>query len=88
MSSNETLLYVARERFLDIMASHQQDPAAAADTAIKQAEMFMSKLNLAEARNHPFAKTVALKGCPKCFGSGGKRNQPCKYCGGSGKVPA
>lgn len=27
-----------------------------------------------------------LKGCPKCFGSGGKVADPCKNCNGTGKV--
>lgn len=27
-----------------------------------------------------------LTGCRLCFGSGGKRNKPCKECNGTGKI--
>jgi DnaJ-class molecular chaperone len=27
------------------------------------------------------------KGCRACFGSGGKRADPCKICNGTGRVP-
>lgn len=29
---------------------------------------------------------LKMKGCKACFGSGGKVGQPCKVCGGAGKV--
>jgi len=38
---------------------------------------------LQEAR----AKPVKLMGCRACYGSGGKRNDPCQVCDGTGKVP-
>lgn len=34
------------------------------------------------------APEVPLKGCAKCYGSGGKAKSPCVVCQGSGKVPA
>jgi len=30
--------------------------------------------------------TYRLKGCRACHGSGGKHSDPCKVCGGTGKI--
>jgi len=33
-----------------------------------------------------FSPRKDWKGCPSCFGSGGKRTDPCKNCNGTGKI--
>jgi len=39
------------------------------------------------ANNLPKGQTsYKRKGCPICFGSGGKRANPCLVCGGTGKI--
>ena len=75
-------LDIARERFLEMMAAHPAgDPAQTAVFAIEQADEF---INAYKAIVEP--RATKLKGCKQCFGSGGKTGNPCRSCGGSGKV--
>jgi len=75
---------IAKERFLDLMASGGITSKAAADIATTDADAF--------ARGYrPLAQPAEgerQKGCPACFGSGGKRRTPCKHCAGTGRVAA
>lgn len=81
-------MHIARERFLDLMAGNRSaDPKAAAIMAIDQADKFMAAYVQYGPKNDAPA-AAKLKGCKACHGSGGKRNDPCKVCGGTGKVPA
>lgn len=78
---------IARERFLDLMATDREgEPHHWAQIAIIQADVFIEEY----AKRTPIlpAGTVVMKtkGCGVCFGSGGKANNPCKACGGSGRV--
>lgn len=76
-------LEIAKERFLDIMAAGRGvSPEAAAVVAIDQADKFMA------AYSQYGEKQAATKGCPSCFGSGGKKNAPCRKCNGTGRVAA
>lgn len=71
---------IAKELFLDAMGrSSRLDDSQIThlmETSINVADGFCSKL-IAKAQT---------KGCPKCFGSGGKVAAPCKNCKGTGKV--
>ena len=71
-------LEIARERYLDLIAEGV-DARAAAIAAIECADVF-------EAAYNKRGWAVHASGCKACFGSGGKRNNPCKVCGGTGKV--
>ena len=72
-------LEIARERYLDLIAEGF-DADAAALAAIECADVFEAAYSKRqESRN-------VSRGCKACYGSGGKRNQPCKVCGGTGKV--
>ncbi len=84
MSIEQTHQEIARERFLELMAAYPNgEPSQAAVTAIEQADSFVAAYRA--LRDPTPAK---LKGCKQCFGSGGKVGNPCRSCGGSGKVPA
>lgn len=48
-----------------------------------QLEYIGQKVTSAQKHNPP--KT--WMGCRQCFGSGGKRHDPCPVCAGTGKVP-
>ena len=85
MSLSEAHLWIAKERFLEMMAAHPDgEPRLAAIQAIEQADAFTA----AYGSLAPVQLTPKLKGCKACYGSGGKANQPCKACMGEGKVPA
>jgi hypothetical protein len=82
-----THLEIAKERFLDMMATDRGSAIEhIAEHAINQADAFMAEY--AKHQSAPFATAMerTTKGCPKCFGSGGKISRPCKNCNGSGKV--
>ena len=72
-------LEIARERFLDLIADGV-DARAAAIAAIECADVFDAEYS------KRWIKPTETLGCKSCFGSGGKRNNPCKVCGGTGKV--
>lgn len=74
---------IAKERFLDIMASKSVSAEAAAVVAIEQADVFVKFYSQYGKAEPEIEKT---KGCPRCFGSGGKQNNPCNACNGTGKV--
>ena len=78
---------IARERYLDMLANGTP-PQAAVEQAIDEATVFVLKYS-AWAHEERIASRGfrKLKGCPACFGSGGKRDAPCRACGGTGKVP-
>lgn len=85
MSMDITQLEIAKERFLEMMAAHPNgDVSGAAVAAIEQADAFRSAYSTLSPQTDGQAK---LKGCAQCFGSGG-RGKGCKFCGGTGKVPA
>lgn len=54
----------------------------AAVVAIDQADKFMA----AYRHYGEEQQDAETKGCPTCFGSGGKKNAPCKRCAGTGRV--
>jgi DnaJ-class molecular chaperone len=75
---------IAKERFLDLLATGGMTSKAAADIATADANAFVRGYR-------PIAPPVEeerTKGCPACFGSGGKRNSPCHTCTGTGRVAA
>lgn len=76
---------IAKERFLDIMASKSVAAEAAAVVAIEQADVFV-KFYGQYGKQELETAEEKTKGCPRCFGSGGKRNHPCNACNGTGKV--
>lgn len=81
-----THLEIAKERFLDIMATvNGVNVKAAAVVATSQADEFMAVYRQYGPKDEQLAAPTK-KGCPKCFGSGGKIGQPCKQCKGTGKV--
>lgn len=56
-------------------------------SSLQYATMFFSKVqDSIEKTDVPV--TYKMKGCKKCFGSGGKLDNPCRVCRGSGKVKA
>ncbi|HUA79386.1 MAG TPA: hypothetical protein VL997_03365 [Dyella sp.] len=75
---------IAKERFLDLMASGDIPSKAAADIATADANAFVRGYRPLA----PAAEGERQKGCPACFGSGGKRDTPCKRCAGTGRVVA
>lgn len=85
-------LDIAKERFLDLVADGVQSDKAAAN-AISDANAFASAYGKWERSSikpasAPPATVPPMRGCRACYGSGGKRSNPCKACGGSGKVRA
>lgn len=81
MRSEQLIEKIAQERFLD-MRANGVDATRAANLAVDEAELFFRTL---ESRiEKPIS--VQTKGCPVCYGSGGKKNIPCRNCGGSGRV--
>ena len=78
---------VARELFLEYMVQQPGNAKEAALAAIEGADTFI-EVYAARTPTLPFGELVKKqKGCGACFGSGGKIGQPCRVCGGSGKVP-
>ena len=57
------------------------------DNGIYFAKLDFEELN-EELKSTPNKKTTAKNwvGCKSCYGSGGKRKQPCRKCGGTGKI--
>lgn len=96
MSLMQAHLEIAKERFLEMMAEQPgRNPQIAAAEAIAQADEFDTeyrKHGYAPAETLMYGQPVSnqkkLKGCRACYGSGGKHGDPCKACGGTGKVPA
>lgn len=93
MSIAQAHLDVARERFLELMATQ---PGANAETvaimAVTQADIFARLYQqyavIAQGAQAGKDAAARAKGCRACHGSGGKASDPCKVCGGTGKVPA
>lgn len=62
-----------------------------AKTAMRYAEIFQNVaapvvgVERKGIMNNSYEPSV--RGCPKCFGSGGKVGSPCKTCKGTGRVP-
>lgn len=54
-------------------------------SSFQYATMFYSKVN-SVMEDEKSSTLSRVKGCPKCYGSGGKSNNPCKYCRGTGKI--
>lgn len=80
---------IAKERFLDLIASDRvMDKDEMAREAIATADVFMAEYVKHERANKQNAKATLkkIKGCPKCYGSGGSNQAPCKNCGGTGRV--
>jgi DnaJ-class molecular chaperone len=75
---------IAKERFLDLMSSGGLTSKAAVDIATADANAFVRGYRPIA----PATEEAAQKGCPACFGSGGKRTDPCKRCDGTGRVAA
>lgn len=73
---------IAKERFLDICAvTRSNDVKQIARIAVEQADALVEALGSGLVPKRP-----EYKGCVSCFGSGGKRHQPCRDCKGTGKV--
>lgn len=78
---------IAKERFLDLRAQGA-DKQEAFDEALRDADFFTMTYASWRAAEQKKAKAFAPKpkGCPACFGSGGKKASPCETCGGTGRV--
>lgn len=78
---------IAKERYLDMMAAGTP-PADAARQAIEDATAFIYAYHTWRVAEQKKAKAFVAqsKGCPACFGSGGKKASPCATCGGTGRV--
>lgn len=73
--------------FLEMMAEDPiADPKTVASLAIMQADAFSSAY-IAWGWKQAAPEVTRLRGCRACYGSGGKLKDPCKVCGGTGKVP-
>ena len=90
MNIAQAHLDISRERFLELMAENPAaDPQTVAVIATSQADKFAevyAQYGYKPAEPAPVSKKT--KGCKACFGSGGKPIDPCKVCGGTGKVSA
>lgn len=75
-------LEIAKERFLDLIAGGVPS-CEAATMAIADASAFFSAYAIWEQST---VKPKAI-GCRACYGSGGKRSNPCRVCRGTGKIP-
>lgn len=69
---------IAKQRFLDLMADGNSQEVSV-KSAVSDADALIQAL-------HYQQETGKAKGCRVCFGSGGKKDNPCKACGGTGKV--
>lgn len=91
MNIKDIHMEIAKERFLEIMASNaRNDPKTAAVVAVDHADKFAAVyMQYAQipAEKEP-APQAKQKGCRACHGSGGKMDSPCLKCYGTGKVPA
>lgn len=81
---------IAKERYLDrISGAPDASRRHAAAAAIEDATAFVMEYSRWKAAEQADSKRfVKSKGCPSCFGSGGKKDAPCRQCEGSGRVPA
>lgn len=91
---------IAKELFIGFVLDRPHDSCKAlAKEAIEIADTFTEEYQLHQraaqsqqqesALNSMSASIVPtdkLMGCRKCFGSGGKRDDPCATCNGTGKV--
>lgn len=75
---------IAKERYLDLRADGVTKHDAMTE-AISDADFFTG--TYAAWRSAEQVKSRQFKGCPTCFGSGGKRTAPCDACKGTGRVP-
>lgn len=73
---------IAKELFLEAITRRKEVLLPDSVARIAGGSIECANIFIAELKKEP----SALKGCPKCFGSGGKIVAPCKHCGGSGKV--
>lgn len=82
---NQDELKLAETLFIDMVNGDSKlsmnDVEEIALSAHQYASMFYSKMNKAVSDG-----PIRSKGCPACYGSGGKISQPCKRCHGTGKI--
>ncbi|MEN6401133.1 MAG: hypothetical protein ABFD94_04255 [Armatimonadia bacterium] len=78
---------IAKERFLDMTANGTSAEQAAVE-AVDAADILIRTLANTQPVKFNEAYRGQTKGCPACFGSGGKRRSPCQECNGTGKVAA
>lgn len=78
---------ITKERYLDLRAQGAAKQEAF-DTALNDADFFTVTYAAWRSAEQKAAKAhiSQSKGCPDCFGSGGKKADPCKTCGGSGRI--
>lgn len=79
---------VAKELFLEFRINREFNCEQACKKAGEEADYFIehvanSNKPAAYPENFKLPKT---RGCPDCFGSGGKRDSKCRKCKGSGKI--
>lgn len=82
MSKFATLLHGQSDDVMDIL-EHQQCSADELRAALTNAFRRIKSLEESSKRH----ETKKDRGCPKCFGSGGKRSDPCSNCNGTWRVP-
>lgn len=88
MNLRQVHIEIAKERFLEMMANSCSDAVTTAVIAIEQANEFTKAYENLGIPEVVAISEAKFKGCKCCFGSGGKANNPCKTCYGTGKVPA
>jgi DnaJ-class molecular chaperone len=79
-------LELAEQIYLDQIAGpemYETQLEEKARYAVKAAEIFYSAYVSIKGTGKVGQEMV---GCKACFGSGGKKNSPCKVCNGAGKV--
>jgi len=84
----KTITEIAETLFIDMINGNYKlsmnDVEEISLTAFQYASMFQKKSHEFVDETKPVV--YRLKGCRACHGSGGKRSDPCKVCGGTGKV--
>lgn len=77
---------IAKARFLALREEQIATPQEAVDRAILEATVFTNAY--ASWLRAEKTESVKFRGCKACFGSGGKRTNPCTVCNGTGQIPA
>lgn len=83
---------LAKQLFLDAVNGNMAMPldrvATLARSSLDYAVAFYCQVPKHSADDIVTVAVGTVKGCPICFGSGGKVKMRCKNCHGTGKVPA
>ena len=89
MTTDTKEIELAKQLFLDAVNGNMTHSATTVEMMAKRSMEYAAAFYRQLPQSDPADIVIfpaAMKGCPACFGSGGKVKTPCKKCGGKGRV--